>query len=76
MVLPEMWNCPYSNDSFPAYAEDLGGAAGAGRSPSADMLAAAAAAHRIVLVCVGGGGQGRAGEWSGVEGRTRLIAGL
>lgn len=21
VVLPEMWNCPYSNDSFPTYAE-------------------------------------------------------
>lgn len=46
VVLPEMWNCPYSNDSFPAYAEDVEG----GASPSADMLAAAAAQHRVVLV--------------------------
>lgn len=23
VVLPEMWNCPYSNDSFPVYAEDV-----------------------------------------------------
>ena len=23
VVLPEMWNCPYSNDSFPTYAEDI-----------------------------------------------------
>jgi omega-amidase len=23
VVLPEMWNCPYSNDSFPTYAEDF-----------------------------------------------------
>ena len=23
VILPEMWNCPYSNDSFPVYAEDL-----------------------------------------------------
>ena len=23
VVLPEMWNCPYSNDSFPIYAEDI-----------------------------------------------------
>jgi Carbon-nitrogen hydrolase len=34
VVLPEMWNCPYSNDSFPVYAEDIDG----GASPSADML--------------------------------------
>jgi omega-amidase len=29
-----MWNCPYSNDSFPVYAEDIDG----GASPSADVL--------------------------------------
>lgn len=46
MVLPEMWNCPYSNDSFPTYAEDVD----AGESPSAAMLAAAAADNRVVLV--------------------------
>lgn len=46
VVLPEMWNCPYSNDSFPTYAEDVD----AGDSPSTSMLAAAAAAHRVVLV--------------------------
>eukprot|EP01025_Chloroclados_australasicus_P055327 TRINITY_DN6680_c0_g1_i2.p2 TRINITY_DN6680_c0_g1~~TRINITY_DN6680_c0_g1_i2.p2 ORF type:complete len:156 (+),score=9.46 TRINITY_DN6680_c0_g1_i2:38-505(+) len=23
VVLPEMWNCPYSNDSFPVYAENI-----------------------------------------------------
>ena len=23
VVLPEMWNCPYSNESFPIYAEDI-----------------------------------------------------
>jgi predicted amidohydrolase len=34
VVLPEMWNCPYSNDSFPVYAEDIDG----GASPSADVL--------------------------------------
>jgi omega-amidase len=38
VVLPEMWNCPYSNDSFPVYAEDID----AGQSPSVDMLSAAA----------------------------------
>ncbi|KAL4444641.1 hypothetical protein ABPG77_002458 [Micractinium sp. CCAP 211/92] len=46
VVLPEMWNCPYSNDSFPTYAEDVD----AGDSPSAAMLAAAAADNRVVLV--------------------------
>jgi hypothetical protein len=41
-----MWNCPYSNDSFPTYAEDIDG----GASPSADALAAAAAANAVTLV--------------------------
>jgi omega-amidase len=35
VILPEMWNCPYSNDSFPTYAEDIEGNA----SPSVDALA-------------------------------------
>lgn len=48
VVLPEMWNCPYSNDSFPAYAEDIDG----GCSPSADMLSDAA--KRCGVVIVGG----------------------
>lgn len=34
VVLPEMWNCPYSNDSFPTYAEDIDG----GDSPSVAAL--------------------------------------
>lgn len=46
MVLPEMWNCPYSNDSFPSYAEDIDG----GSSQSADALAEAARAHGVTLV--------------------------
>ena len=46
VVLPEMWNCPYSNDSFPGYAEDVA----AGASPSADALSAAAAANGVTLV--------------------------
>jgi omega-amidase len=46
VVLPEMWNCPYSNDSFPTYAEDIDN----GPSPSTDMLAAAAKAAGVTLV--------------------------
>jgi omega-amidase len=46
VVLPEMWNCPYSNDSFPTYAEDIDG----GDSPSADALSRAAAASAVTLV--------------------------
>ena len=46
VVLPEMWNCPYSNDSFPSYAEDIDG----GSSQSAAALAEAAKQHGITLV--------------------------
>ena len=46
VVLPEMWHCPYGNDSFPIHAEDVDG----GSSPSASALAAAAKAGGIVLV--------------------------
>lgn len=46
VVLPEMWNCPYSNDSFPTYAEDVDG----GDSPSSALLASAAASNGVVLV--------------------------
>ncbi len=45
VVLPEMWNCPYSNDSFPTYAEDVEG----GDSPSAALLAGAAKKNQVVL---------------------------
>ncbi|RMZ57208.1 hypothetical protein APUTEX25_004042 [Auxenochlorella protothecoides] len=46
VILPEIWNSPYSNDSFPVYAEEVGG----GESPSTAMLSDAAAANSIVLV--------------------------
>mmetsp|Transcript_43333 Transcript_43333/g.69744 ORF Transcript_43333/g.69744 Transcript_43333/m.69744 type:complete len:426 (+) Transcript_43333:94-1371(+) len=32
VVLPEMWNCPYANDSFPSYAEEIGTVGGWGES--------------------------------------------
>jgi omega-amidase len=41
-----MWNCPYSNDSFPVYAEDIDG----GDSPSVSALCEAAKAHNVTLV--------------------------
>ncbi len=41
-----MWNCPYSNDSFPSYAEDIDG----GSSQSAAALSEAAKQHGITLV--------------------------
>lgn len=46
LVLPEMWNCPYSNASFPLYAEDIDG----GSSPSTRMLSEAAGEHGITIV--------------------------
>ncbi|GFR46917.1 hypothetical protein Agub_g8564 [Astrephomene gubernaculifera] len=49
VVLPEMWNCPYSNDSFPVYAEELQAPGGA-LSPSLTVLSEAAAAARVTLV--------------------------
>ncbi|KAK9273967.1 hypothetical protein L1049_018779 [Liquidambar formosana] len=36
VLLPEIWNSPYSNDSFPVYAEDIN--AGGDASPSTAML--------------------------------------
>ena len=41
-----MWNCPYSNDSFPTYAEDIE----ANESPSTAMLGQAARDHQVTLV--------------------------
>jgi omega-amidase len=46
LLLQEMWNCPYSNDSFPTYAEDIDG----GASPSTDMLSEAAKSKRVTIV--------------------------
>eukprot|EP00195_Chlamydomonas_chlamydogama_P017009 CAMPEP_0202892380 /NCGR_PEP_ID=MMETSP1392-20130828/2095_1 /ASSEMBLY_ACC=CAM_ASM_000868 /TAXON_ID=225041 /ORGANISM="Chlamydomonas chlamydogama, Strain SAG 11-48b" /LENGTH=314 /DNA_ID=CAMNT_0049576305 /DNA_START=56 /DNA_END=1000 /DNA_ORIENTATION=- len=46
VVLPEMWNCPYSNDSFPTYAEDIDG----GSSPSVAALSEAARSAGVTLV--------------------------
>lgn len=46
VVLPEIWNSPYSSDSFPVYAEDVG----AGESPSWRMLSEAAVRNGIVLI--------------------------
>ncbi|KDD75938.1 carbon-nitrogen hydrolase [Helicosporidium sp. ATCC 50920] len=46
VVLPEIWNSPYSNASFPSSAEDVEG----GLSPSVDMLSSAAREHGIVLI--------------------------
>jgi len=55
----ETWNCPYSNDSFPVYAEDieLGGDA----SPSIAMLSEVARSLRITII--GGSIPERCGDW-------------
>lgn len=45
VVLPEMWNCPYSNDSFPIYAEDVS----SGYAPSFSFMSDMARHNKIVL---------------------------
>nr|KYP32145.1 Omega-amidase NIT2 [Cajanus cajan] len=44
----EIWNSPYSNDSFPVYAEDID--AGAGASPSTAMLSELSRLLKITIV--------------------------
>ena len=46
VILPEMWNCPYSNESFPKYAEDID----AGKSASISAMSDAAKKAGITLV--------------------------
>ncbi|KAJ9168174.1 hypothetical protein P3X46_019733 [Hevea brasiliensis] len=48
VVLPEIWNSPYSNDSFPVYAEDID--AGSNASPSTAMLSEVARLLKITIV--------------------------
>ncbi|KAM7507449.1 hypothetical protein LguiA_017902 [Lonicera macranthoides] len=48
VVLPEIWNSPYSNDSFPVYAEDID--AGSDASPSTAMLSEVASLLKITIV--------------------------
>ncbi|KAF8401063.1 hypothetical protein HHK36_014366 [Tetracentron sinense] len=47
IVLPEMWNCPFSNDNFPKYAEDFDDK---DASPSFSMLSEAASSQGITIV--------------------------
>uniref|UniRef100_A0A7S0MVI9 CN hydrolase domain-containing protein n=1 Tax=Pyramimonas obovata TaxID=1411642 RepID=A0A7S0MVI9_9CHLO len=56
VVLPEMWNCPYSNESFPEYAEEID----LGESPSAMMLSNVA--RELGVVVVGGSIPERQGD--------------
>lgn len=44
----EIWNSPYSNDSFPAYAEDID--AGGDASPSTAMLSELSCSLKITIV--------------------------
>ncbi|KAI3889334.1 hypothetical protein MKX03_004749 [Papaver bracteatum] len=48
VLLPEIWNSPYSNDSFPVYAEDID--AGGDASPSTAMLSEVARTLKITIV--------------------------
>ncbi|KZV31984.1 hypothetical protein F511_05094 [Dorcoceras hygrometricum] len=48
IVLPEIWNSPYSNDSFPVYAEDID--AGGNASPSTAMLSELSQTLQITIV--------------------------
>ena len=56
VVLPEIWNSPYSNDAFPKYAEevDFGDSSSKGTNasacPSYEFMSSAAREHGIVLV--------------------------
>ncbi|KAK9102471.1 hypothetical protein Sjap_019725 [Stephania japonica] len=58
VVLPEIWNSPYSNDSFPVHAEDID--AGGDASPSTAMLSEAA--HRLQITIIGGSIPERCGD--------------
>ncbi|AES73441.1 putative omega-amidase [Medicago truncatula] len=48
ILLPEIWNSPYSNDSFPVYAEDID--AGGDASPSTAMLSELSSLLKITIV--------------------------
>lgn len=48
ILLPEIWNSPYSNDSFPIYAEDID--AGPSASPSTAMLSEVARLLKVTII--------------------------
>ncbi|KAL6215262.1 hypothetical protein ACLB2K_014693 [Fragaria x ananassa] len=58
VLLPEIWNGPYSNDSFPVFAEDID--AGGDASPSTAMLSQVA--ERLKITIVGGSISERSGD--------------
>lgn len=47
-IFQEIWNSPYSNDSFPVYAEDID--AGGDASPSTAMLSEVSSALKITII--------------------------
>ncbi|KAK6927241.1 Carbon-nitrogen hydrolase [Dillenia turbinata] len=57
VLLPEIWNGPYSNDSFPVFAEDID--AGGELSPSTAMLSEVS--RRLKITIVGGSISERSG---------------
>ncbi|CAI9100678.1 OLC1v1037829C1 [Oldenlandia corymbosa var. corymbosa] len=58
VLLPEIWNSPYSNDCFPLYAEDIN--AGGSASPSTAMLSELS--QRLKITIVGGSIPERSGD--------------
>ncbi|GJY01589.1 omega-amidase, chloroplastic [Tanacetum coccineum] len=58
VLLPEIWNSPYANESFPVYAEDID--AGVDSSPSTAMLSEVA--HSLKITIVGGSIPERCGD--------------
>ncbi|KAL2649282.1 hypothetical protein R1flu_017410 [Riccia fluitans] len=48
IVLPEMWNCPYSNASFPEYAEETDNQGG--DTPSSKMLSDVARKNGVTII--------------------------
>lgn len=54
----EIWNCSYSNDSFPIYAEDID--AGGDASPSTAMLSEVS--KRLKITIIGGSIPERVGD--------------
>ncbi|XP_057501581.1 omega-amidase, chloroplastic-like [Actinidia eriantha] len=58
VLLPEIWNSPYSNDSFPVYAEDID--AGGDASPSTAMMSELS--RNLQITIVGGSIPERSGD--------------
>ncbi|XP_042961515.1 omega-amidase, chloroplastic [Carya illinoinensis] len=58
VLLPEIWNSPYSNECFPVYAEDID--AGGDASPSTTMLSEVS--RRLKITIVGGSIPERSGD--------------